>query len=502
MIEKIENSKKTQLILILLNVLFIFMGVFIYRIPIFIWAWPATTLLIIRHFKNKGMLTIACISVLISLLFLAHGVLGSFEGDIFFALLNFAFFMLIYFLDRWLYPVLNNRIGWGSVFLLPLLYAGLFNIEHIFSATAIPFGAFQYNMPLLIQSASLIGMQGLNFVVMLFATVAVYVLENWGSPKKYRPIMIAYIVLIICLFLYGDAKLSWDMHKPDDTVRVGMALTPQDCDFTSDENNVSYDESLNFVNCRIEEAAKAGAKIICFGEESVFVYPSQKDDFLNSVAQTTKKNNIYAIVCIESGDESDSENNLLENCLFVVSNKGEVVGRYDKSRLIPILEQPYFVKGNEKPLYLEIPYEENKILCASFIICFDSDHEAYVSTLDDKTNVLFVPSWIWDFFDPYHANIERLRAIENGVCLVNPNIGGTTTACDWNGDVFSAFNDKITGRDHVGIADVPIDSSYHKPLYHYIAVYLFYGFPTIALIFVLYSLILKIKYKKRISVKK
>lgn len=496
MIEKIKNNKTYQIILILCSCLALFLTLNAHRLPVFSWVWAIAGLLWFRHIKSKLMFAFGCVAIFASFLLASLGSIGSFEGDLLFAFFNFLIVFIVFMADRILYPALVNKNKFLGVLFMPMFYIAVFNIADKIIPFLLPLGGAQYDIPLIMLAASAIGMQGLNFLVMFIASVISFIIENQKDKKIYKSLAVVSIVIICVIVLFSEIKLTFNSKIGDDTVRVAMALTPQDCDFTEEDDAVSYTQDLQYVQNSVENAAKADAKILCFGEESICLATSERDQFLRDVCDITKKNNIYVVLCAEVVDDTGVNDGLSENTLYVISNYGEIVGKYDKAMLIPVLESENFVKGDLKPLFLEIPYAEGKTFGASFAICFDSDNEQYISTIDDNTNILFVPSWTWDFFDPYHTDVQRYRAIENGISVVNPSICEKSTAIDWLGQTVAVSDQKVTGINHVTIADVPIDNDTTKSVYHYLAQPLYYISICLSAVLLIIGIVLKIKAKK------
>ena len=65
-----------------------------------------------------------------------------------------------------------------------------------------------------------------------------------------------------------------------------------------------------------------------------------------------------------------------------------------------------------------------------------------------------LPSGDWREVAPYHADMARVRAIENGFSLVRPVSGATTIVCDYNGRVIGK-RDFYDGGDRVLVSNVP-----------------------------------------------
>lgn len=68
---------------------------------------------------------------------------------------------------------------------------------------------------------------------------------------------------------------------------------------------------------------------------------------------------------------------------------------------------------------------------------------------------MLVPANDWKEITPYHANMSKLRAIENGFSMVRCTGRGLSLAVDYKGNVLSQL-DYYKTKENIMISDVPI----------------------------------------------
>jgi apolipoprotein N-acyltransferase len=71
-----------------------------------------------------------------------------------------------------------------------------------------------------------------------------------------------------------------------------------------------------------------------------------------------------------------------------------------------------------------------------------------------KTDLMLVPSNDWRAIDPWHTEMARFRAIEQGFNMVRQTSLGLSVATDYQGRVLNRM-DHYTTADHVMVSEVP-----------------------------------------------
>ena len=119
----------------------------------------------------------------------------------------------------------------------------------------------------------------------------------------------------------------------------------------------SIEDGLQWVDKMIKEAAAQKAEIVCFPESYIpglrgvgfeveAHSPAKLEAALKSVCEMAKENAIAVIIPMD-WDHPDG----ILNVAWVISAKGEVLGRQTKNQLSPPTEDELFIYGNEKNIF-------------------------------------------------------------------------------------------------------------------------------------------------------
>jgi predicted amidohydrolase len=182
----------------------------------------------------------------------------------------------------------------------------------------------------------------------------------------------------------------------------------------------------------ILEAAKNKADIIHFSEAALSGYPPGDIPSFDGydwetlrrstyeIMSMAKENNIWVIL---GSAHYLSENDKPLNCLYIISNEGEIVGRYDKSMLTRG-DAKYYSAGNH------IEVIDVKGYKMGFLICYDSCYpEMYNLYRHKKVNLMF-----HSFYNAHHEGPTildeiipaeiRVRASDNAMWVIANNSTG------------------------------------------------------------------------------
>ncbi len=183
-----------------------------------------------------------------------------------------------------------------------------------------------------------------------------------------------------------------------------------------------------YIKRQMTEAAAKGAQVIHFPETSLPGHgPAHFESFSNYPwnALASHERRICEIAAslelwVMLGSMRRIEEDLPRNCIRVISDKGHVVGTYDKQRLYE-REKSYYTAGNE-PLVIEISGYK-----CGFLICYDNCYpELYDAYRDLGVEFLFHSfhnagnSGPTSIKDVMLANLI-VRAADNRMCISASN---------------------------------------------------------------------------------
>lgn len=216
-----------------------------------------------------------------------------------------------------------------------------------------PFGGFpwlnlgysQQNYLYLIQSADIVGVLGISFLILLVNILifdAVNILLK--GDRHFGYVKLAVIVGLLILNLgYGIVRVTWLESRSQSLSEIKVALIP---------GNVSQEQKWdpNFSQAIIEkyrklffEASSQQADLIIWPETSI---PYQISDDLRSMPQNVVSYSstplLAGAVTVDHNDQTLRRNSVL------LIQQGQVTSRYDKIHLVPLMEYVPSLVGRVK----------------------------------------------------------------------------------------------------------------------------------------------------------
>jgi apolipoprotein N-acyltransferase len=349
----------------------------------------------------------------------------------------------------------------------------------------------QVNTLSLMQLASITGLWGISFLVYWFNSLLYFVLsgrEQWTIAKMPA---IAFAGALGMVLLYGTIRLNPVFQYTGRTVRVAAitglnlepllsvyqevfhkpldvdpnTLTPSSPELAELKKGlaafieapmkypeslralVSYQDSL-FV--RAAREAEAGAKLICFSEGLMFTVKPVEEDLLRRGKAFAKHHQVRLLLTVGSFLPGKVEfgKKYIENKAIMINEAGKIENVFFKNKPVPVVEGSIAGDG-EVPV---IATEHGRIATS---ICYDADFPYLIRKAgEQEADILLLPSGDWREVAPYHADMARVRAIENGFSMVRPVSGATTITCDYNGRVIGR-RDFYDDGDRVLVSNVP-----------------------------------------------
>jgi len=435
------------------------------------WVVPVFLLLTMRALK-PGKSFLAALSVLFLSGLLANYKVMPFPG-IFLVVITLQVSVLgaiPYFINR----LFASKIsGWKSTLLLPCLMVVYEYVTSFMGSGT--WGSIVYtqveSLPLM-QLASLTGLWGITFIIYWFAALVAWSVERGWAEIKVPAILYASAFLLIILF--GTFRINPYFSKPENTVRVAgitalnlhplrvmyrdafgkeihfdsRSLTQTSPElqelnlalsaFVEDPLNKkferthaaleSFQDSL-FLMARRE--AKAGARIISFSEALMFTVKPKEDSLIEKGKAFAMNNNVYLLLTMGSFIPGKIEfgKKYIENKALLIDPQGQVVNTFFKNKPVPLVEGS--VAGDGLVPTVSTPFGN-----IATSICYDADFPQLMRQAGrHQTSILLLPSGDWKEVSPYHGNMARVGAIENGVSVLRPVSGATSMACDHYGRI-------------------------------------------------------------------
>jgi apolipoprotein N-acyltransferase len=287
--------------------------------------------------------------------------------------------------------------------------------------------------------------------------------ERFSWPEL-RAGLTAFSAVVVAVMLFGGARLT--LFAPQSsTVRVA-SLTQPDIDlFPSPElanrafTGTATAEDIEAIReraakinddllRRTEREARAGARIVFWGEVNAFVFKEDEPSLLVRAAEVARQNEAYVGVGAGTWDQENSTP--LENKLVLFDPRGKLVWENWKAIPVPGSEAAVSALDDGRIKSAETPYGN-----LAGVVCFDMDFPVLLKQAGRlNTDLMLVPSNDWEAIDPWHSHMARYRAIEQGFNMVRHASNGLSLAADYQGRVLATM-DHFTTVDRVLISQVP-----------------------------------------------
>jgi apolipoprotein N-acyltransferase len=432
-------------------------------VPLAAWLAPVFLLRFVRTSPRRAGLPITYALLMAAFAFQFRGMVPI-PGVAYFIFLAISGIPMVlpYVADRWLTPKLR---GMPATLVFPTMASAadfLWSLGPYASWGAVAYSQHG-NMPLL-QWLSVTGLLGIAFLIYWFAAVTnCFWEQGMGSPAARRGVWVFASILVLVLLGGGVrlafyppsannvrvASLSRGTIQPEPGAEIwqqvlsGKATGAELTKFTTWANAVDDD-----LLARAEREAKAGAKIVFWGEANAIVFKESEGALIARGRELAARNRIYLGMALATWNQGQKLP--LENKFILIEPSGQIAWDYYKAHPVPGPEAAMSVTTDGKLRSLDTPYGR-----LTSVICFDGDFPrllAQAGTL--KADTVLDPSNDWRAIDPWHTQMASFRAIEQGVNLVRQASFGLSAAYDYQGRQLAAM-DHYRGGDLTLVSQIP-----------------------------------------------
>jgi len=353
---------------------------------------------------------------------------------------------LYYGLFAFIYTYLrdNNIPVWISV---PFIWTAMEIVMSLgfFGFTLLDLPHTLYRMPILIQLASISGMWGLTFIIVLVNSLLFLSFRDM-TRFSIKHLLSASIVII--LLVSSGFLLRPDINEGDRfRVAVIQGNIEQDVKWDSDYREITLRKFLNLTRAAISSAKP---DIVIWPETSIPFNLGEFSQDIGEVEKIAKDNGFYllsGIPCVNYvGVKRFSYNSAI-----LISNEGKFMGRYDKMHLVPFSERIPWQR--EIPVLSKVMEEASNFTegrdrvifgagKAKFgvLICFESIFpEHSISYVRKGANLLVVitnDAWFGRTTLPHlHASASCLRAVETHRWIARCANTGVSTIIAPDGEI-------------------------------------------------------------------
>ncbi len=372
------------------------------------------------------------------------------------AYLLLVFFLALYFaIPLWLTERFRHHLSLPIILSLPVLWITFEFLRGILM-TGFPWaliGYSQHSNLTLIQSADLLGVYGIGFLIILFNCLLTSLLRAlWRTDRDLVPwrSLVLFVVLFAANWGYGTVRLG------QEPVRVGNPLTVGLIQGNIDQA-VKWDSDyqLTTINTYIslsEKALHEGAQFLIWPESATPFYLQDPSPLSQKVQQFSEKTGSDLLTGSPAYEFRSEEVRYL-NSAFLLAPDGSFMGRSDKVHLVPFGEYvplsrflPFvnklvagigdFSPGIVKPLR----FHDHKF---GVLVCYEGIFPALARAYVKAGSGLLVnvtnDAWFGRSSAPYqHLAMTRFRAIENRRWLVRAANTGISAIIAPSGEIVSA----------------------------------------------------------------
>lgn len=372
----------------------------------------------------------------------------------------------------------GDRSHISHLVLVPCLWVSLEYIR-TFLFTGFPWVLLGYSqtafLPIM-QIADITGVYGVSFLIVM---VNVFLFKCGVNIKK-EAVMV-FLILFFAL-AYGFFRITQIDNLTKDWRQIKIGIAQGNIDQAHKWDPAYQEETINIYKKLSEEIAGAGQGIdLIVWPETATPFWLQSDEKLGpivfDVAKALSANLITGSPSYRYSLDGLTTNYF--NSVFLISNKGEIIGRYDKVHLVPF--------GEYVPLKRFLPFEKLVAGIGDFsagkeltplslnggtfgvLICFEIifPHLArdFVNEGSDFLITVTNDAWFGRSSAPYqHLSQSLVRSIENRVFLVRAANTGISAVVDPVGRIKakSGLFTRETIIDTISLKEKSIKTFYTK----------------------------------------
>jgi len=363
----------------------------------------------------------------------------------------------------WAFGIALARVfwkdGWPRIVILAVALAMAEWLRgHLF--TGFPWNAIGYAltpMPLMMQSASLVGIWGLTLVaVLIFAAPAVLADDRRLAPRAPVAVLAVAALLLAAHVGYGAIRLSGgpDAMEPGVRFRLVQPAIPLDRRWGPAMAAQVMQRFVDVTGDGKGSAGLAGITHVIWPESAFPFLLTQRPDALAAIADLLPPGTTL-VTGAARGElpAADGEEPRVFNSVYVMNDSGEITAAYDKVHLVPfgeyiplsgllralglrqLIQLPGGFSPGDRRRALSVP----GVPFAAPLICYEiifpgealapGIRPGWLLNLTDD-------AWFGDTPGPYQHYLQaRVRAVEEGLPLIRVANSGISAIVDAHGRV-------------------------------------------------------------------
>jgi apolipoprotein N-acyltransferase len=450
----VKSRKVHYLFLVIGLVLFLFSNGK-WTVPLLTWIAPFFLIRSVRTFENWKGVAFSFILIVVVHSVRFRGIIPA-QGTLYFMIMfsGSIFIFLPYLADRWL----NKKV---NTFQATLVFPATSVIaEYIVASSNEYAGSWgslaqtQDNLVLL-QLTSITGIWGLTFIIAWTGPILNWFCDQKLEFAKIKRGLAIFLTVLFSVILFGEIRINL---FPANSKTVRVASITHDIGLNDSTNFIKDITRLQAFRSRTSiiqsallqlsaKAADYGAKIVFLHEASLMVLKEDEKTLIAKACTISRNKNVYlGLSLLTVTKEFPKEPG--EAKIVWINPNGNVI--WDFHKAYPTPSDP-IIAGDKKIKTFDTPYGR-----ISSVICFDMDFPSFVNNAGKKNvDIMLVPANDWKEITPLHANMSRLRAIENGFSMVRCAGRGLSLTTDNRGKTLCEV-DYYKTKEQIMISDVPI----------------------------------------------
>jgi len=420
----LTNRFASAVICIVISGLLFYVSTGFHNKWMFLWLAPVLPLMYSYKFGIKFSFSVAYISFFIGALSLLKYTETILPVKI--ILVPIIISSLVFSLLIVLNAVLVKRINhWTAIALFPSLWTSYEFLISLFMPSG-PLNSLAFSQIQFLsfsQIASVTGVWGMTFVILLFSSGLSYAIY-FKQSIWYRifAILLPIVILAMCVF-YGHIKLS-EQHTSSEAVTIGLASIDAPIQVSG---QAGVELTKRYIKL-IDNLASQGAKWVVLPERFIGTDTTNSAEVMGLLQQAATQDNTTIIAGVARFGKMDY------NSAMVIMPNSQTNGVYDKQHLVPVLESR-FTRGNRLFVSQQPP-------SWGVAICKDMDFSKPALSYGQKhVELLLVPASDFNVDGWLHAKVAVMRGIENGFAVARSAAYGLLTISDQQGRIIAMTSD-------------------------------------------------------------
>lgn len=321
------------------------------------------------------------------------------------------------------------------------------------------------------QTASLVGLYGLNFLVIFWAA-APALLVGPGTIVNGRTSLLVVVASALIAFAFGTWRLAHDgmAQQTAAMIRIVQPNVAQKDKWRPENRRWIYRRYLDMTG---QEAAGRKPDVVIWPESALPAFLDEQEGTRREISQAAG-----AGVSMVLGSLRRGQGGVMHNSVLVLGENGRVAGRYDKQKLVPfgeflplanlleplglrkLVAMPAGFQAGQGPRTMHI----GGLPSFAPLICYEAIFPRNLIDRRDRPQWLLNvtnDAWFGHSAGPYqHLAQARMRAIEEGLPLIRAANTGISVVVDPLGRVMHSL-----GLGRQGIIDANLPAPIPPTLY-------------------------------------